>query len=162
MQWQWFRFDDLGVHALYDVLALRSRVFVMEQGPFEDADGFDQCSWHLLGRDAAGRLQAYLRVVDPGQKYPEPSIGRVVTSPEVRGKGVGQALMREGLRGLPARWPGQGVRISAQARLRNFYAVFGFVPSGDVYLEDGIDHLEMACAAPSEAIEPVGIKETQR
>ena len=71
-------------------------------------------------------------------------------------------LMREGLLGLPARWPGQGVRISAQARLRNFYAAFGFVPSGDVYLEDGIDHLEMACAAPSEAIEPVGIKETQR
>ena len=100
-------------------------------------------SGHLLGRDAAGLLHAYLRVVDPGVKYAEPSIGRVITAPEVRGSGLGRALMREGLAGCAVRWPGQAVRISAQARLQRFYAELGFAAASDEYLEDGIPHLEM-------------------
>ena len=74
----------------------------------------------------AGALLAYLRVVDPGVKYDEPSIGRVVTAPEVRGTGLGRALMREGLAGCARHWPGRAVRISAQARLQRFYAELGF------------------------------------
>ena len=84
MRWQWHRFADLGVDNLHDALQLRSRVFILEQGPFLDVDGFDRQSWHLLGRDESGTLQACLRVVDPGLKYEEPSIGRVVTAAEVR------------------------------------------------------------------------------
>jgi ElaA protein len=143
VNWTWLRFDDLGVHGLYDLLALRSRVFVLEQGPYLDADGIDASSWHLLGRDEAGVLQAYLRAVDPGVKYSEPSIGRVVTAPGVRGTGLGRALMHEGLRRCAAQWPGQGIRISAQARLREFYAALGFVAVNGEYLEDHIPHLEM-------------------
>ena len=143
MLWSWTRFEDLGVHALYDILALRCRVFVLEQGAYLDPDGVDPHSWHLLGRDEAGVLQAYLRVVDPGIKYAEPSIGRVITAPEVRGTGLGRALMREGLARCAAQWPGQGVRISAQARLRRFYAGLGFEAVGDEYLEDDIPHVEM-------------------
>ena len=143
MQWTWTRFEALGVNALYDILALRCRVFILEQGAYLDPDGADRQSWHLQGRDEAGALQAYLRAVDPGIKYAEPSIGRVITAPEVRRTGLGRALMREGLARCAAQWPGQGVRISAQARLQDFYAGFGFAAEGDDYLEDGIPHRQM-------------------
>lgn len=144
--WTWHRFQDLGVDNLYDALALRCRVFILEQGPFLDPDGIDRQAWHLLGRDDAGVLRAYLRVVDPGIKYTEPSLGRVVTSPETRGSGLGQRLMAEGVARATAAWPAQGLRISAQAHLDRFYAAFGFKAVGEPYLEDGIPHLEMARA----------------
>ncbi len=144
MDWLWSRFADLGVDKLYDALALRCRVFVLEQGPYLDPDGIDRQSWHLLGCDDAGVLQAYLRVVDPGVKYTEPAIGRVLTSPEVRGTGLGRVLFGEGVARCLAAWPGRGIRISAQAHLERFYAGYGFVRDGDNYLEDGIPHLEMA------------------
>ena len=143
MNWTWRRFADLGVDNLHDALQLRCRVFILEQGPYLDVDGVDRASWHLLGRDDTGTLVAYLRVVDPGAKYAEPSIGRVVTAPEARGIGLGRALMREGLAGSAERWRGQPVRISAQARLQRFYAELGFSAASDEYLEDGIPHLEM-------------------
>ncbi len=107
MNWQWLRFHDLGVDNLYDALALRCRVFVLEQGPYLDPDGIDRSSWHLLGRDAAGALQAYLRVVNPGVKFAEPSIGRVITAPETRGRGHGRVLMAEGIARCDAAWPAQ-------------------------------------------------------
>ena len=143
MNWLWCRFADLGVDNLYDALALRCRVFILEQGPYLDPDGLDRQSWHLLGRDDAGTLQAYLRVVDPGLKYAEPSIGRVITSAESRGKGLGRRLMTEGVMRCCAVWPGRGIRISAQAHLARFYADLGFEPVGEPYGEDNIPHLEM-------------------
>jgi ElaA protein len=143
VRWTWLRFGELGVDNLYDALALRCRAFVLEQGAYLDTDGIDRQSWHLLGRDAAGVLQAYLRAVDPGIKYAEPSIGRVATAPEVRGSGLGRELMRQGLACCAATWPGMGVRISAQARLRRFYGELGFEAIGDEYIEDAIPHLEM-------------------
>jgi len=146
VNWLWLRFADLGVDHLYDALALRCRVFILEQGPYLDPDGLDRVSWHLLGRDAAGVLQAYLRVVDPSVKYTEPSIGRVITAPEVRGTGVGRVLFAEGVRRCEAAFPGQGIRISAQAHLEQLYGSFGFVRVGEPYLEDNIPHLEMAKA----------------
>ncbi len=143
MNFTWLRFPDLGVDNLYDALALRCRVFVLEQGPYLDPDGLDQQAWHLLGRDAGGALQAYLRVVDPGVKYAEPSIGRVITAPQVRGSGAGRRLMIEGVARCVDAWPGLGIRISAQAQLERFYGDFGFARVGEPYLEDGIPHLEM-------------------
>lgn len=147
LQWTWSRFGELGVQNLYDVLALRSLVFVVEQDcPYQDPDGLDAASWHLLGRDGSGHLVAYLRVVDAGAKYDEPSIGRVVTAPEARGTGLGRVLFAEGLARCLAAWPGRGVRINAQAHLKRFYAGFGFVREGEPYLEDNIPHLQMARA----------------
>ena len=131
------------MHALYDILALRCRVFILEQGAYLDPDGADLHSWHLQGRDEDGVLQAYLRGVEPGVKYSEPSIGRVITAPELRRSGLGRELMREGLARCARQWPGQAVRISAQARLNDFYAGFGFVTQGEDYLEDGIPHRQM-------------------
>ena len=134
----------LSVCDLYDAMALRSRVFVVEQEcVFLDADGADRDSHHLLGRDEAGVLQAYLRIVDPGIKYAEPSIGRVVSAPASRGTGLGRLLMTEGLRQCGIAWPGLPIRIGAQARLQAFYAGFGFVREGEDYIEDDIPHCEM-------------------
>lgn len=144
MVWIWQRFAHLGADHLYDALALRCRVFVLEQGAYLDPDGVDRQSWHLLGRDGVGgALRAYLRVVDPGVKYAEPSIGRVITAPEARGSGLGRRLMEEGIARCASAFPGQGIRISAQAHLRRFYESLDFRAVGDEYLEDGIPHLEM-------------------
>ena len=143
MNWAWLRFENLGVDNLHDALQLRARVFILEQGPYLDVDGLDRQSWHLLGRDDGGMLMAYLRIVDPGLKYDEPSIGRVVTAREIRGTGQGIVLMHEGLAGCARLWPGRGTRISAQARLKRFYSALGFSAVGDEYVEDTIPHLEM-------------------
>jgi ElaA protein len=143
LNWTWSRFQELGVDNLYDALALRCRVFVLEQGPYLDPDGVDRQCWHLLGRDDSGTLQAYLRIVDPGVKFAEPSIGRVITSPETRGSGLGRRLFAEGVARCLRLWPGQGIRISAQAHLERFYGEWGFCRVGSEYLEDNIPHLEM-------------------
>ncbi len=143
MIWRWVRFDEIGVDDLYDALALRCRVFILEQGPYQDPDGLDRASWHLLGRDDRGTLQAYLRTVDPGLKFDEPSIGRVITSPEARGTGLGRRLVGEGVRRTIEAWPGRGIRISAQAHLQRYYGRWGYTVVGEPYLEDGIPHVEM-------------------
>lgn len=143
LAWTWRRFADLGVDGVYDMLALRAKVFVLEQGPYLDPDGADRQAWHLLGRDAGGELLAYLRVLDPGVKFEETSIGRVVVDASLRGRGVGHALMREGLAHCAVHWPGQPVRISAQAHLQRYYNRHGFQIASDEYLEDGIPHVQM-------------------
>lgn len=147
MLWTWRRFEDLGVHGVYDMLALRAKVFVLEQGPYLDPDGADRSAWHLLGRNTAGELLAYLRVLDPGVKFDEVSIGRVVVDAGQRGQGAGHALMREGLALCAARWPGQAIRIGAQAHLQRFYAHHGFETVSDEFLEDGIAHVQMRRSA---------------
>ena len=144
VHWHFCRFQALSLDDLYDALALRSAVFSVEQAcAYLDPAGVDRHSSHLLGRDGAGVLHGYLRVVDPGVKYAEPSIGRVITSTAVRGTGLGRRLFAEGVARCTAAWPGQGIRISAQAHLDKFYASFGFEPVGQVYMEDDIPHLEM-------------------
>jgi ElaA protein len=148
LQWTWCRFEHLSLDDLYDALALRCRVFVVEQGPYQDPDGLDRSAWHLLGRHASGALQAYLRVVDPGCKYLEPSMGRVITAPEGRGLGLGRILVGEGLRRADEAWPGRANRISAQAHLVPLYEEFGYRTVGEPYLEDGIAHVELLRPAP--------------
>jgi ElaA protein len=148
LTWHWSRFEELTLQGLYDLLALRQRVFVLEQGPYLDADGLDQHAWHLQGRDEQGALLAYLRVVDPGFKYEEPSIGRVVNDASVRGTGAGRLLVAEGVAGCDRLWPGLDVRISAQSHLQRFYGAFGFVPVGNEYLEDEIPHIETLRRSP--------------
>ena len=149
LNWLWCRFRDLSAEDVYDMLALRSQVFVLEQKcVYLDSDGFDRHAWHLLGRDAGGTLRAYLRVVDPGRKYESPSIGRVVTDPSQRGAGHGHALIAEGLRRAEATWPGRANRIGAQAHLQGFYGRHGYVPVGEVYIEDDIPHVDMERPAP--------------
>lgn len=142
--WQWYTFNELTTDLLYRAMTLRQRVFAVEQNcAYLDADGFDRQSHHLLGMNEAGDLIAYLRLVQPGYKYEELSIGRVISAPEVRGQGVGRELMRTGIAGVERMFPGQPVRISAQAHLQKFYEECGFHAVSGLYLEDGIPHIEM-------------------
>lgn len=141
-QWQWRAFLELTPAELYAALRLRAEVFIVEQNcPYLDLDDCDQACDHLLGWQE-GRLVAYLRLVPPGVKYAEPSLGRVITSASVRRTGVGRELFQVGLEECLRRWPGQAIRIGAQAYLERFYGSFGFVAESD-YVEDGIPHLLM-------------------
>ena len=149
LAWTWQRFGGLAADDIYDLLALRAAVFVVEQAcAYLDPDGLDRHSWHLLGRDGTGALRACLRMVDPGLKYAEPSMGRVVLDKTLRGSGLADALVAEGLRRTAAAWPGQANRISAQAHLQRFYGRHGYQPVGDVYSEDNIPHIQMWRPAP--------------
>lgn len=146
-QWEWKEFSELTLDALYAVLALRSEVFVVEQRSiYLDADGLDARCHHLLAteRSEGGPfLAAYLRVLPPGLKFEEASIGRVVVSPRARRLGLGRELTAKGIAFVEAKYPGQRIRISAQHYLLTFYEGFGFRAEGDVYDEDGIPHIEM-------------------
>jgi ElaA protein len=138
-------FYDLNVHELYDIMALRQEVFVVEQNcPYLDADGKDERSWHLMGRDDAGQLIVYTRLLPEGVSYPGyTSIGRVVSAPSVRGTGAGKVLMEKSIvmtRHLFGDWP---IKIGAQTYLLKFYEGFGFRSTGEEYLEDGIPHTKM-------------------
>ena len=144
MHWHCLPFAELGVQRLYDALALRSEVFVVEQQcVFLDLDGLDRHTWHLLGEGEDGRLQAYARLIPPGLKGDDALIGRVVTAPWARGSGAGRALMTEALAACQRLWPGRAITLHAQAHLERFYAGFGFQPVGHNYIEDGIPHIEM-------------------
>jgi ElaA protein len=141
--WTLKSFDELTPSELYACLRLRSEVFVVEQNCiFLDMDDADAPCQHLMGW-VSGRLAAYARLVPPGVKYAEPSIGRVVTSPAFRAKGLGRALMEEALTRLYALYGQQPVRIGAQQYLTAFYSSLGFAQQGAMYLEDNIPHIEM-------------------
>ncbi|QRN95800.1 GNAT family N-acetyltransferase [Archangium violaceum] len=145
--WKWKTFPELTLDELYRLLALRQEVFVVEQRSiYQDADGYDRGSHHLLGTEEGpdgAQLVAYLRVLPPGLKYPEASLGRVVTAPSARRFGYGKVLVEKGLAFLEEHHPRTPIRIGAQNYLRRFYEGFGFRAVGDVYDEDGIPHVDM-------------------
>ncbi|MCB9612940.1 MAG: GNAT family N-acetyltransferase [Sandaracinus sp.] len=135
-------FDALSVRQLHDLLALRARIFVVEQDcVYQDVDGKDPSCTHVLGFEDEV-LVAYARVVPPGARFDVVSIGRVVVAPEVRGRGVARALMRAAIEVAADRHPG-AVALAAQAHLEGFYGSLGFVKEGAPYEEDGISHLDM-------------------
>jgi ElaA protein len=143
INWILKTFEDLSPFELYEILRLRSEVFVVEQTcVFQDMDNKDQRSHHLMGM-SDGRLVAYTRLVPPGIAYEFASIGRVVTSPAARGGGIGKLLMTKSIEELELLYGKVTIRIGAQVYLREFYNSFGFEQSSNIYDEDGIDHIQM-------------------
>lgn len=138
-------FDALSLRELYEILALRQEVFIVEQNcPYLDADGKDLQSWHLMGRDGKGQLVCYSRLLPKGVSYPEyASIGRVVSSPAARRTGAGRELMRASIEKCRELFGAEDIKIGAQSYLVQFYASFGFQSTGEEYLEDGIPHTKM-------------------
>jgi ElaA protein len=138
-------FNQLTINELYDIMALRQEVFAVEQNcPYLDADGKDLGGWHLMGKNKEGKLLAYTRILPKGVSYPEyASIGRVVSSPSVRGQGLGKILMTETLKWMQKLLPNEPIKIGAQSYLVKFYESFGFVSTGEEYLEDDIPHTAM-------------------
>ncbi len=149
LRWRFSPFDELTPLEVHDLYQARAAVFVLEQKcAFQDVDGADPSCWHLLGLGggrAAGHdpIHAYSRLVPPGLKFPEPSIGRVLTTEPARGSGAGRALMGESIRRAESLWPGQPIRIGAQQYLETFYGSFGFTTISAPYDEDGIQHVQM-------------------
>ncbi|QHQ40826.1 GNAT family N-acetyltransferase [Microbulbifer hydrolyticus] len=144
---RWSSFDQLTTYELYEILRARQEVFAVEQEcVYQDLDGKDLYAWHFTCWDSqqeSPTLLAYLRLVPPGKKYAEPSIGRVLTRKSVRGTGIGKELMRLGIEHTLRQFPAAPIRISAQLYLKRFYEEFGFVQSTEEYDEDGIPHIEM-------------------
>jgi ElaA protein len=146
IQWVWYGLNDLSCEDLYEIMRLRQEVFVVEQNcAYLDCDGLDKFSLHHAAweRTSQGkRLVAYLRVLPPHDAA-LPVIGRVLTSPDRRSRGLGRLIMEKSLRHIENLYPGKDVRISAQLYLLDFYSSFGFQQSSEVYSEDGIPHVEM-------------------
>lgn len=137
------KFKDLSTQKLYQLLQLRSEVFVVEQACiYQDVDGKDQKALHVLGTKN-NELVAYTRIFAPGDYYEEPSIGRVVVAPSARANGTGRLIMNASLQTIQEHFNTSKVRLSAQTYLQKFYTSLGFEQIGEGYLEDGIPHIEM-------------------
>ncbi|MBD8594173.1 GNAT family N-acetyltransferase [Pseudomonas sp. CFBP 8758] len=145
IEWMCMHHSELDVHQLYEILRLRSEVFVVEQQcPYQDVDGQDLYAdtCHLLAW-SEGRLVAYLRLLDPSTQSGDVVIGRVITAPSARGTGLGHALLANALEHAARRWPQMPIKLSAQAHLQGYYGRYGFIAHGQEYLEDNIAHIAM-------------------
>ncbi|WP_047246896.1 GNAT family N-acetyltransferase [Maribacter thermophilus] len=136
-------FDELDTLELYNILRLRSAVFVVEQDcVYQDVDGKDQKALHVIGKKE-GRIVAYTRIFGPGDYFEEASIGRVVVSQEERKFGYGIDIMKTSIKAVHEHLNEKKIRISAQKYLTKFYNSLGFLETGEEYLEDGIPHIAM-------------------
>ncbi len=153
--WHWWRLDDMTPRQLYELLALREAVFVVEQQcVYRDLDGLDVGAWHLLGRGgqaAEAPLVACLRVLAPADDEPEWRIGRVAVTPEWRGRGVARNMLLQALRHIEKHDGLSRVVLNAQSYLEDFYRSVGFVTCGAEFIEDGIPHVPMQLAATAAA-----------
>jgi len=144
LRWVTKTFAELTVDELYDVLRLRSEVFVVEQNcVFLDMDNNDQIAYHTMGW-LDGELIATTRLFDVDQSYPGyQSIGRVVGSPKHRGIGAGKALMQYSIAECERLFGKHPIKIGAQLYLKKFYNEQGFEQAGEMYYEDEIEHIPM-------------------
>ncbi|CAM2739578.1 ElaA protein [Flavobacterium succinicans] len=143
LHWQIKAFHDLTVDELYDILRLRSEIFVLEQNcVYLDLDGKDKKALHLFGT-YEDKIVAHARLLSPGISFPEASIGRVVVDSNYRDKKWGQELMQNAIAGIASHFKETVITIGAQLYLKKFYESHGFVAISDMYLEDDIPHIEM-------------------
>jgi len=157
LTWHWKSFSTLAAQEVYDLLAARATVFVLEQHClYNDADGLDIDAWHLFATaqrhdenadaNAPRGIAACLRVLLPGAPGEDIQIGRVLTTAKFRGKGLGRALLERALAHIASQWPGVPVRLHAQAHLQQFYGASGFRTISDVHDDVGIAHVWMRLA----------------
>lgn len=144
LHWKTIAFNAFSLEELYQALALRQEIFIVEQTcPYPDADGLDQQALHLFATDQHQKIVAYCRLFHPGVIREESVIGRVVVHQTYRGTGLGRTLMQNAIAYFKTNFPASAIKISAQSYLRNFYESLGFEVIGDEYLEDDIPHLPM-------------------
>ena len=142
INWKTLEFEQLTARELYLILRARSAVFVVEQSRVHlDADGRDEGALHVFAVESANRtmpILAYARVQQGDLEDPEVVIEKVLTSPGRRGDGTAEMLIERALREIAARWPGRGVRVTAQVGLKSFYEQFGFRKTEGPFLEHGV------------------------
>jgi ElaA protein len=150
IEWRWKFFDDLTTAEVYAMLAARSQVFVIEQNClYGDIDGLDTEAWHLFAfgpGESKPKLAGYLRVLLPDESDADIRIGRVLTTADFRGMGLGNQMLARAVGHIAEQWPNVPVRLHAQAHLQGFYGAFGFVPISEIHEEDGIPHVWMRAA----------------
>ncbi len=156
--WHWWRLDDMTPLQLYELLALREAVFVVEQQcVYRDLDGLDVGAWHLLGKDGQhdqttqAPLVACLRVLPPTDDEPAWRIGRVAVTPDWRGRGVARSMLQQALRHIEKHGSLSRVALNAQSYLEDFYRSVGFVTCGEEFVEDGVPHVPMQLSSASAA-----------
>ena len=136
-------FNELTVQELYNILKLRSEIFVVEQNcVYLDMDDKDQKALHVLGMKN-GNIVAYTRIFKPGDYFEYASIGRVVVSQNLRQHKYGYDIMNASIKAVKDNFNGNEIKIGAQCYLRKFYGNLGFKEVGEEYLEDGIPHIHM-------------------
>ena len=143
LQWCWLKLEQMGPVLLYDLLAMREAIFVVEQTCiYQELDGLDKIAEHLLAIDD-GEVVACLRLLPPTTEVPRTRIGRVAVTPAWRKKGMASLMMQKAIEKARTDYPSSDICLNAQTYLRNFYQSLGFRISGDEYLEDGIPHIPM-------------------
>lgn len=143
LKWKIKPFAALNVNELYDLLKLRSEIFVVEQNcVYLDLDGKDKKALHLIG-EYDNKIVAYVRLFDAGISFDNASIGRVVVDADYRDRKWGHDLMREAISAIKSNFNKEKITIGAQLYLKKFYESHGFVQSSEMYLEDDIPHIEM-------------------
>jgi ElaA protein len=143
IHWKIKSFEELSANELYDIMRLRSEIFVVEQNcVYLDLDGKDKVALHLYG-EFEGKIVAYSRLFNPGISFENASIGRVVVDANYRERKWGHDLMREAIAGIKNHFGESKITIGAQLYLKKFYESHGFVQTSEMYLEDDIPHIEM-------------------
>lgn len=136
-------FEALELQELYDLLQLRSEIFVVEQNcVYQDIDGKDQKALHVMGFEN-DKLVAYTRIFPPGVYFDEAAIGRVLVRESARKSHFGHAIMAASLKTIEDEFKTRQIKLSAQTYLTKFYEGHGFRQTGEGYLEDGIPHIAM-------------------
>jgi ElaA protein len=136
-------FKELTTSELYEILQLRSEVFVVEQDcVYQDLDFKDQKALHVIGIKE-GEIIAYTRLFNSGQYFDTPSIGRVVVKDTERKYGYGHNLIKASIQAIFDNYNESKITISAQTYLNKFYESHGFKKVGEEYLEDGIPHIKL-------------------
>lgn len=144
LTWELKSFGELSALEVHDLLKVRVDVFVVEQEcAYEEIDGMDPVCWHVLGKNAEGRVVATSRVAPAGSIYPEASIGRIAVDKSERGKGLGKVVTQKAMDFCITELKVATIKIAAQLYLKKFYSDLGFVKISDVYLWDGIEHIDM-------------------
>lgn len=143
MNFEFKHFSELTTSELYSILQLRAEIFVVEQDcVYNDIDGLDKDAVHqFLKKD--NEIVAYSRLLKPGTRFSDYSIGRVVVKQTERRTGLGIKMMEQAKEFILNEWHAQKIKVSAQKYLRNFYENLGFKVITKEYLEDGIPHLGM-------------------
>lgn len=143
IEWKIKRFEALSIEELYQLLKLRSEVFVVEQNcVYLDIDDKDQKALHLFGL-VDGKMAAYARLFKRNDYFENASIGRVVTHTDFRAKKIGHELMQQAVQAVQEYFGEKQITISAQLYLKKFYESHGFTQTSEMYLEDDIPHIEM-------------------
>lgn len=143
IHWKIKAFENLTANELYDILRLRSEIFVVEQNcVYLDPDGKDKLGLHLFG-EFNGKIVAYSRLFKAGISFDNSSIGRVIIDINFRDRKWGHDLMRESIDGIESHFGESKITIGAQLYLKKFYESHGFVQISEMYLEDDIPHIEM-------------------